>query len=247
MEKRTALVTGGNGGIGSAITRRLVREGLHVVVACYPAETDAAKEWYQQHNFNEGNVSILPLDVSDTKQCNEVLEQLIKDRKRIEILVNNAGVTRDSSFRKMSSAQWHDVINVNINSLFNVTHPLFHIMCKEGYGRIINISSINGLKGQFGQVNYSTSKAGVIGFTKALAAEGAKYGVTVNAIAPGYTRTPMVDEINPEVLKSIADEIPLKRLAKPEEIAGVVAFMISDDAGYITGSTVSVNGGLYMH
>lgn len=247
MKKKTAVVTGGNGGIGSAVTRRLVKNGFHVVVICVPAELNEANKWQSQEHYSEEDVTIIPLDVSNTAHCAEVLSKLLQDKNSIEVLVNNAGITRDSSFKKMTPAQWHDVINVNVNSLFNMTHPIFSSMCTAGYGRVINISSVNGLKGQFGQVNYSTSKAGVIGFTKALAAEGAKYSVTVNAIAPGYTATPMVQAMNQNVLETIKAEVPLGRLATPDEIAGIVAFLASDDASYITGETVSINGGLYMH
>ncbi|ATF95524.1 3-oxoacyl-[acyl-carrier-protein] reductase FabG [Cedecea neteri] len=241
-----ALVTGGNGGIGSAITRRLVSDGFRVIVAYSPAEESAAQKWYRAEEYSEKDVTLLPMDVTDTNGCERNINKILATEKYIDVLVNNAGITRDVAFKKMSASQWVDVINVNINSLFNVTRPLFPAMCERGYGRIINISSVNGLKGQFGQVNYSTSKAGVIGFTKALAAEGAKVGVTVNAIAPGYTGTPMVEAMKPDVLAAITEEIPVRRLATPDEIAAAVSFLASREAAYITGETLSVNGGLYM-
>jgi acetoacetyl-CoA reductase len=246
VRNNIALVTGGNGGIGSAITRRLVNDGFRVVVVCSPPEETQAKKWHRAEEYSEEEVMIFPLDVSDTDACERALKKILETEKHIDVLVNNAGITRDASFKKMSATQWHDVINVNVNSLFNVTHALFPSMCERGYGRIINISSVNGLKGQFGQVNYATSKAGVIGFTKALATEGAKAGVTVNAVAPGYTGTPMVEAMRSEVLAAITAEIPVRRLATPDEIAAVVIFLASREAGYITGETISVNGGLYM-
>ena len=162
------------------------------------------------------------------------------------MLVNNAGITRDTTFKKMSWEQWQEVMDTNLSSLFSVTQPVFNQMCEQGSGRIINISSVNGLKGQYGQVNYSAAKAGMIGFTKALAAEGARFGVTVNAVAPGYTATPMVTAIREDVLDSIKATIPLKRLATTEEVAGAVLYLAGEYAGYVTGETLSVNGGLYM-
>ena len=185
--------------------------------------------------------------MSDSAQCAERLSAILQEEGTIDVLVNNAGVTRDGVFKKMTAEQWHDVINTNLNSLFNVTHPLFAAMCEKGNCRVINISSVNGIRGQFGQTNYSAAKAGMIGFSKALAAEGARSGVTVNVIAPGYTATPMVTAMRPDVLESITGEIPMKRLAKPEEIAAAVSYLVSDDAAYITGETLCINGGLHMH
>jgi acetoacetyl-CoA reductase len=244
---KNALVTGGIGGMGTAITRKLVTAGYQVIVTHLPAETDIAKKWLVENRYGDEPVKLLALDVSRTADCEEILTALLQRMGHIDVLINNAGITRDATFKRMSAEQWHDVININLNSLYNVTHPLFPAMCENEYGRIINITSVNGLKGQFGQTNYSAAKAGMIGFTKALAAEGAKNGVTVNAVAPGYTGTPMVEAIKPEVLQGIKQEIPMQRLAQPAEIAAAVAFLASDDAGYITGETVSVNGGLFMH
>jgi acetoacetyl-CoA reductase len=174
------------------------------------------------------------------------LSQLLQEEGTIDAVINNAGITRDGVFKKMGAEAWHDVINTNLNSVFNVTQPLFSAMCEKGNGRVINISSVNGLKGQFGQTNYSAAKAGMIGFSKALALEGARNGVTVNVIAPGYTLTPMVEQMNPEVLENIKAQIPMRRLAMPDEIAKAVSFLVSDAGAYITGETLSVNGGLYM-
>lgn len=246
MSKK-ALVTGAKGGIGSSITRALVDAGFQVIATYSPNGEAKAKKWFEENNYSEDQVRLLPLDVTDTAYCSEALAALLKQEGNIDVLVNNAGITRDSTFKRMTAEQWHEVITTNLNSLYNVTHPLFASMCEHGNGRIINISSVNGLKGQFGQANYSAAKAGMIGFTKALAAEGARSGVTVNAVAPGYTGTPMVEAIKPEVLDSIKAEIPMKRLATTEEVAAAVTFLASDAAAYITGETLSVNGGLHMH
>lgn len=246
MSKK-ALVTGAKGGIGSSITRALVDAGYLVIATYSPNGEAKAKEWLKQNNYSDEQVRLLPLDVTDTTYCSEALTALLQQEGNIDVLVNNAGITRDSTFKRMTAEQWHEVISTNLNSLYNVTHPLFASMCENRNGRIINISSINGLKGQFGQANYSAAKAGMIGFTKALAAEGARSGVTVNAVAPGYTGTPMVEAMKPEVLDAIKAEIPMKRLATPEEVAAAVAYLASDAAAYITGETLSVNGGLYMH
>ncbi|NAW65307.1 SDR family oxidoreductase [Photobacterium halotolerans] len=244
---KVALVTGAKGGIGSAITQGLVDAGYRVIATYFPTGEDKAKEWFAENNYSDSQVRLFPLDVTDAAYCEEALTTLLKEEGKIDVLVNNAGITRDSTFKRMTVQQWKEVMSTNLDSLFNVTHPLFASMCDSGFGRIINISSVNGLKGQFGQANYSAAKAGMIGFTKALAAEGARYGVTVNAIAPGYTGTPMVEAIKPEVLDAIKAEIPMKRLAQPNEISASVNFLASDAAAYITGETLSVNGGLYMH
>lgn len=244
--KKIALITGANGGIGSSITQALVDAGFRVIATYYPAAEESAKEWFVENNYSTDTVQLFPLDVTDTAFCKETLSALLEKEGHIDVLVNNAGITKDTTFKRMTAEQWKDVIDTNLNSLFNVTQPLFDAMCQRGNARIINITSVNGLKGQFGQTNYSAAKAGMIGFTKALAAEGARSGVTVNAIAPGYTGTAMVEAINPEILETIKAEIPMRRLAQPQEIAAAVAFLASDAAAYITGETLSVNGGLYM-
>ncbi|WP_225460414.1 3-oxoacyl-ACP reductase, partial [Vibrio vulnificus] len=184
---------------------------------------------------------------SSSTPFHECRTYYLKSGGTIDVVVNNAGITRDGVFKKMTPQSWFDVINTNLNSVFNVTQPLFAAMCEKGGGRVINISSVNGLKGQFGQANYSAAKAGMIGFSKALAYEGARSGVTVNVVAPGYTATPMVEQMRDEVLEGIKSQIPMQRLATPEEIAKAVAFLVSDAGAYITGETLSVNGGLYMH
>lgn len=245
--KKLALITGSKGGIGSAISSQLVADGYRVIATYYTGNLQCALDWFNEKGFTEKQVRLFELDVTDTEQCAQRLEQLLKDEGTIDVVVNNAGITRDGVFKKMTPQAWKDVIETNLNSLFNVTQPLFAAMCEKGGGRIVNISSVNGLKGQFGQTNYSAAKAGMIGFSKALAAEGARSGVTVNVVAPGYTGTPMVEQMKPEALESIKAQIPMKRLATPEEIAKSVSFLVSEAGAYITGETLSVNGGLYMH
>ncbi|MCK6263643.1 SDR family oxidoreductase [Vibrio sp. ZSDE26] len=245
--KKLALITGSKGGIGSAISSKLVADGFRVIATYYTGNYECALEWFTEKGFTEEEVRLFELDVTNAPECAERLSQLLEDEGTIDVVVNNAGITKDVQFKKMSLEAWRDVIDTNLNSLFNVTQPLFASMCEKGGGRIVNISSVNGLKGQFGQTNYSAAKAGMIGFSKALAAEGARSGVTVNVVAPGYTGTPMVEQMKPEVLDSIKAQIPMKRLATPEEIAESVSFLASDAAAYITGETLSVNGGLYMH
>ncbi|MFB9214114.1 SDR family oxidoreductase [Vibrio sinaloensis] len=245
--KKIALITGSKGGIGSAISSQLVEDGYRVIATYFTGKYDCAKEWFDEKGFTQEQVRLFELDVTDTQQCAERLALLLEEEGTVDVVVNNAGITRDGVFKKMSADAWKEVIDTNLNSLFNVTQPVFAAMCEKGGGRIINISSVNGLKGQFGQTNYSAAKAGMIGFSKALAAEGARSGVTVNVIAPGYTGTPMVEKMKPEVLDAIKSQIPMQRLAKPEEIAQSVSFLVSDAGAYITGETLSVNGGLYMH
>lgn len=244
---KVALVTGACGGIGSAISRALVDDGYRVIATHFPSKTEIAAEWRREQGFTEQEVRLLPLDVTDREFCTESLNTLLAEEGRLDVIVNNAGITRDGMFKKMTGEQWDQVMTTNLTSLFNVTQPLFAKMCDQGHGRIINITSVNGIKGQIGQVNYSAAKAGVIGFTKALAGEGARYGITVNAIAPGYTATPMVTAIREDVLEGIVNQVPLKRLAEPAEVAASVLFLAGDHGAYITGETISVNGGLHMH
>ncbi|WGV98164.1 SDR family oxidoreductase [Vibrio sp. YMD68] len=244
--KKLALITGSKGGIGSAISSKLVGDGYRVIATYYTGNYQCALDWFTEKEFSDDQVRLFELDVTNAEECAERLSHLLQEEGTIDVLVNNAGITKDSVFKKMTLDAWRDVIETNLNSLFNVTQPLFAPMCEKGSGRVINISSVNGLKGQFGQTNYSAAKAGMIGFSKALAAEGARSGVTVNVVAPGYTATPMVQQMKPEVLESIKSQIPMKRLATPEEIAESVSFLASDAGAYITGETLSVNGGLYM-
>jgi acetoacetyl-CoA reductase len=246
-EKKIALVTGAMGGIGTAICHKLAQDGYRVLATHRPGKEDIATQWIDSESFSAGHVEPLALDVCDTTACAQVLKEVLETHGRVDVLVNNAGITRDTTFKRMSFEQWNDVINTNLNSMFNVTQPLFQTMCEQGHGRIINITSINGLKGQFGQANYAAAKAGMIGFTKSLALESARFGVTVNAVAPGYTATPMVSALKDEVLDAIKAQIPLRRLATPEEIAQSISYLASDDAGFITGETLNINGGQYMH
>ena len=214
--KKIALITGSKGGIGSAITTQLVNDGYRVIATHFTGKKQCAQEWFNEKGFNEDQVRLFELDVTDTEQCAERLASLLVEEGTVDVVINNAGITRDGTFKKMTATAWKDVIETNLNSVFNVTQPLFSAMCEKGNGRVINISSVNGIKGQFGQTNYSAAKAGMIGFSKALAAEGARSGVTVNVVAPGYTGTPMVEEMKPEVLESIKAQIPMRRLATPE-------------------------------
>ncbi|WP_375462006.1 acetoacetyl-CoA reductase [uncultured Enterovirga sp.] len=238
---RVALVTGGTRGIGEAISKALQGAGYEVA-ASYAGNDEAAAAF-----TSATGIKTYKWDVSDFDACAEGIGKVEADLGPIEILVNNAGITKDGMFHKMTKDQWYGVINTNLNSLFNMTRPVWEGMRARKFGRVICISSINGQKGQMGQVNYSASKAGDIGFVKALAQEGARTGITVNAICPGYIATEMVKAIAPAVVeKSILPQIPVGRLGEPEEIARTVVFLASDDAGYITGSTLSVNGGQYF-
>ena len=238
---RVALVTGGTRGIGAAISKALKAAGYHVA-ACY-AGNDAAAEKFKA----ETGIPVYKWDVSCFDACAEGVRKVEADLGPVDVLVNNAGITKDAGFHKMTLDQWNAVINTNLSSLFNMCRPVIEGMRARKFGRIVNISSINGQKGQFGQVNYSASKAGDIGFTKALAIETARAGITVNAIAPGYINTEMVQAVPKDVLeKNILPLIPVGRLGEPEEVARCVTFLVSDDAGFITGSTLSANGGQVM-
>jgi acetoacetyl-CoA reductase len=238
---RVAVVTGGTRGIGAAISKGLKAEG-YMVAASYASNDEAAATFK-----SDTGVAVYKWDVSSYDACVAGLSKIETDLGPVEVLVNNAGITKDGMFHKMTPDQWYAVINTNLNSLFNMTRPVWDGMRERKFGRVICISSINGQKGQMGQVNYSAAKAGDIGFVKALAQEGARAGITVNAICPGYIATDMVKAINPDVVaKSIVPLIPVGRLGEPEEIARAVVFLASDEAGFITGSTLAANGGQYM-
>ncbi|MBN8606370.1 MAG: acetoacetyl-CoA reductase [Caulobacterales bacterium] len=237
---RVALVTGGTRGIGKAISARLKADGFKVA-ANYAGNSEAAEA-----TAKELGISVFKWDVGDEAQCAEGIAKVVADLGPIDVLVNNAGITRDGQFHKMSAEKWRDVIRVDLDSLFYMTRPVIEGMRDRGFGRIINISSINGQKGQFGQVNYSAAKAGMIGFTKALAQESAAKGVTVNVVAPGYIDTDMVAAVPEDALKKIVATIPVGRLGKAEEIAAMVAFLASDQAAFITGATMTVNGAQYI-
>jgi acetoacetyl-CoA reductase len=237
---RVALVTGGTRGIGAAISQALKAAG-YKVAANYGGNDEAAQKFK-----SETGIPVFKWDVSSFDACAEGVKKVEADVGPIEVLVNNAGITRDSPFHRMNAEQWNAVINTNLGSLFNVTRQVWDGMRERKFGRVINISSINGQKGQFGQANYSAAKAGELGFTKALAQEGARAGITVNAICPGYINTEMVQGIPMGVMEKILALIPLGRLGEPSEIARCVVFLASDDAGLITGSTLSANGGQYF-
>lgn len=237
---RVAVVTGGTRGIGAAICKAL-KEAGYEVAANYAGNEEAAKTFH-----DETGIPVYKWDVSDIEACAAGLKQIEADLGPVDVLVNNAGISRDAMFHRMTPEQWRAVIETNLNCLFNMCRPVIEGMRERGFGRIINISSINGQKGQMGQTNYCASKAGEIGFTKALAQESARKGVTVNAICPGYIGTDMVRAMPQEVLeKSILPHIPLGRLGDPEEVARCVVFLAADEAGFITGSTLTANGGQY--
>lgn len=238
---RVALVTGGTRGIGAAISKALKAAGYNVA-ASY-AGNDAAAEKFKAEN----GIPVYKWDVASFDACAAGVKKVETELGPIDVLVNNAGITRDTAFHKMTLEQWNAVINTNLGSLFNMTRQVIEGMRARKFGRIISISSINGQKGQFGQVNYSAAKAGDIGFTKALAIENAKGGITVNVIAPGYINTEMVQAVPKDVLeKNVIPQIPVARLGEPEEIARAVVFLAADDAGFITGSTMTINGGQYQ-
>ncbi len=246
MTQRVALVTGAMGGIGTAICQQLVKAGCKVVAAYHP-QFDNKDEWLkEQEAAGFKDFITVSGDVGDEASSQAMVADAIAKAGQIDILVNNAGITRDRLFAKMERSQWDAVINTNLNSVFNMTKPILGGMVERGWGRIINISSVNGVKGQAGQTNYSAAKAGEIGFTKALAQEVAAKGVTVNAICPGYIGTKMVTAIREDILKGIIETVPMKRLGKPEEIGGLVVYLASDLAGFMTGATLNINGGLYF-
>jgi acetoacetyl-CoA reductase len=238
---RVALVTGGTRGIGAAICKALKAAGYRVA-ANYGGNDEAAQKFKA-----ETSVNVYKWDVSSFEACAAGIKEVEADLGPIEVLVNNAGITRDAPLHRMKPEQWTAVINTNLGSLFNMSRAVIEGMRERKFGRIVNISSINGQKGQFGQVNYSASKAGEIGFTKALAQEGARAGITVNVICPGYIATDMVKAMPQDVLaKNVLPQIPIGRLGEPEEVARCVVFLASDDAGLITGSTLTANGGQYF-
>lgn len=244
---RVALVTGGIGGIGTAICVRLARMGATVVANHHPSEADAAAAWQTARQAEGLTIDTLAGDVSSVEDSAAMIATIAERHGPIDILVNCAGITRDKTFKKMEAAQWQAVINVNLNSVFNVTRPVWEGMLERGFGRIVNISSVNGQRGQFGQANYSAAKAGMHGFTMALAQEGAAKGVTVNTVSPGYVETAMTLAMDDAVRESIVSGIPMRRMARPDEIAAVIAFLASDEASYLTGANIPVNGGLFIH
>jgi len=245
-KQRVVLVTGGMGGLGETISTKMVDAGYKVVVTYSPGNTKHA-EWVAGMKANGYDIVAVPCDVSDYDSCAKAVADVQSKVGAVDVLVNNAGITRDTTFKKMGKVDWDAVMRTNLDSLFNMTKQVADGMVERGWGRIINISSVNGSKGAFGQTNYSAAKAGVHGFTKALALEVAKKNVTVNTISPGYIGTKMVTAIPEEVLNTkILPQIPIGRLGKPEEVAGLVIYLASEEAAFVTGANIAINGGQHM-
>jgi acetoacetyl-CoA reductase len=245
--QRIALVTGGMGGLGEAICMKLARMGIRVVVTYSPGNTKYM-EWLKEMAARDYHFHAYPCDVSDFDSCHKAVEQISSEIGPIDILINNAGITRDMTFKKMGKVDWDAVMKTNLDSVFNMSKPVVDAMVGRGWGRVINVSSVNAQKGAFGQTNYSAAKAGMHGFSKALALEVAKKGVTVNTISPGYIGTKMVMAIPKEVLDTkILPQIPVGRLGHPEEVAGLCAYLASDEAAFITGANISITGGQHMY
>ena len=242
LTNKVALVTGGTGGIGSAICQRLADAGARIATT-YRNE-EKARAWAARQSFEP---ILLACDVGDYDNCVRMKQALESQAGPPDIVVNNAGITRDASFRKITAEYWRQVINADLDSVFNVSHQFVNGMAERGWGRVINIASINGQKGAFGQTNYSAAKAGMHGFTMALAQEVARKGVTVNTVSPGYIATDMVMAVREDIREQIIAQIPVGRLGRPEEIAALVGFLASDDAGFITGANLAANGGQHMH
>lgn len=245
MNKRIALVTGGMGGLGTAICQRLYKDGYKVLVNCLPGYPDKAA-WLEKQRSLGYEFHAAEGDVSDYDSCTQMIAAIEAEFGQVDVLINNAGITRDKYFPKLNKENWDAVIGTNLDSLFNVTHQVSTKMTEKGWGRVVNISSVNALRGQAGQTNYTAAKAGCIGFTKALAQEVAARGVTVNAIAPGFIETEMVLAMREDIRQSILEIIPMKRPGTPEDIGAAVSFLCSDEASYITGTTLNVNGGVHM-
>src|SRR5215468_11892110 len=247
MTQRIALVTGGMGGLGEAICMKLAKMGIQVVVTYSPGNTKHA-EWLKEMKGHGLDFSAYACDVSDFESCSQMVDKVTKELGPIDILINNAGITRDMTFKKMTKVDWDAVMKTNLDSVFNVTKPCVDGMVERGWGRVINVSSVNGQKGAFGQTNYSAAKAGMHGFSKALAYEVARKGVTVNTISPGYIGTKMVTAIPKEILDSkILPQIPIGRLGKPEEVAGLIIYLCSEEAAFVNGANIAINGGQHMY
>lgn len=245
MTQRVAFVTGGNGGIGSAVCRELARQGRTVVAGYFPPEKETAEAWQKQMQQDGVEVALCAVDVSDFADCERAVNEVVEQFGSIDILVNCAGITRDGTLRKMPEANWKAVIATNLDSAFNMTRHVINGMLDRGWGRIVNIASVNGQRGQFGQANYSAAKAGMHGFTMAVALETAAKGITVNTISPGYVATAMTEAMPEEVLQSIINSVPMRRMGRPEEIANAVGWLASDENAYTTGANIPVNGGLF--
>jgi acetoacetyl-CoA reductase len=237
---RVAIVTGGVAGIGAATCRALQKAGYQVA-ATFVADVTAARRLRE-----ETGIPVFQWNVADFEACQSGVAEIVRTLGPVDVLINNAGITRDASLHKMSCEQWRTVIDVNLGGCFNMCRAVIGPMRERGYGRIVNVSSVNGLAGQFGQTNYAATKAGIIGFTKALALESAGHGITVNAVAPGYTDTAMVAAVRPDIRERIIAAVPVGRLGRPEEVASAIVYLVSDAAAFITGETLSINGGQYM-
>ena len=246
MNGRVAVVTGGVGELGRAIAERLLENGCRVAAVDLAADSELAREWSRSLNGTGARLMLVQGDVSDFDSCAAAVAAVEEGFGPVDILVNCAGITRDGTLRKMSKEQWDAVMQVNLNSVFHMTRHVVDGMISRGFGRVVNIASVNGVKGQFGQTNYSSAKAGMHGFTMALAQEVARKGVTVNSVSPGYMNTAMVRQVPDEVLDQIVGQIPVGRLGEPREIAAMVGFLASEDAAFVTGANFNVNGGLHM-
>jgi acetoacetyl-CoA reductase len=246
-KQRIAVVTGGMGGLGETVSTKMADAGYRVVVTYSPSNTKF-RSWLEEMKRRDYSFAAFPVDVVDYDDCARKLNTIQAECGPVEILVNNAGITRDMTFKKMTKADWDAVMRTNLDSCFNMTKQVMDGMVDRGWGRVINVSSVNGQKGAFGQTNYSAAKAGIHGFTKALALEVARKGVTVNTISPGYIGTKMVTAIPKEILDSkILPQIPIGRLGKPEEIAGLIIYLCSEEAAFVTGANISINGGQHMY
>lgn len=243
---RIALVTGGMGGLGEAISVRLLAEGFRVAVT-YSPTNNHVRSWLDRHQLDDRTFSAYAVDVSNFEDCERCTGRVLRELGHVDVLINNAGITRDATLRKMEQTAWREVISTNLDSVFNMTKPLCDGMVARGWGRIVNISSVNGSRGAFGQANYAAAKAGMHGFTKSLALELACKGVTVNTVSPGYLDTRMVRSVPPDILEQkILPQIPVGRLGRPTEIAALISYLCSDDGGFVTGANIAVNGGQHM-
>jgi len=246
-DKRLAVVTGGMGGLGESISTKMADAGYRVAVTYSPSNTKW-KSWLEEMKGRGYDFAAYPVDVVDFADCAAKSEKIVKECGMVDILVNNAGITRDMTFKKMTKADWDAVMRTNLDSCFNMTKQVMDGMLERSWGRVINVSSVNGQKGAFGQTNYSAAKAGIHGFTKALALEVARKGVTINTISPGYIGTKMVTAIPKEILDSkILPQIPVGRLGKPDEVAGLIIYLCSEEAAFVTGANISINGGQHMY
>lgn len=245
MANRVALVTGGNGGIGTEICKQLAAAGYRVVTTCVDAERENLAQWQQERRAEGYEIAYVEVDVADYDACAKMASQVEQEFGPVDVLVNAAGITRDAFLHKMERENWDTLIQVNLNSVFNVTRQFIDGMRQRGFGRVISLSSVNGQTGQFGQTNYSAAKAGIHGFSMALAKEGARKGITANTISPGYIDTPMTAAIPEEVREGIVNQIPAGRMGTPQDIARVVTFLAADDADYINGANIPVNGALF--